>query len=30
PEGEVVARFRPQVAPDAAEVVSALESVLPA
>jgi glutathione peroxidase len=30
PEGEIVARFRPQVVPDAAEVVSALEPVLPA
>ena len=30
PQGEIVARFRPQVVPDAAEVVSALESVLPA
>jgi glutathione peroxidase len=30
PEGEIVARFRPQVVPDAPEVVSAVESVLPA
>jgi glutathione peroxidase len=30
PEGEVVARFRPKVAPGSAEVVSAIESVLPA
>ncbi len=30
PEGEIVARFRPKVLPDADEVVSALESVLPA
>jgi glutathione peroxidase len=30
PEGEVVARFRPQVVPDAPEVVSAIEAVLPA
>ncbi len=30
PSGSVVARFRPMVAPDAAEVVSAIESVLPA
>jgi glutathione peroxidase len=30
PAGDVVARFRPQVVPDAAEVVSAVESVLPA
>jgi len=30
PDGEVVARFRPAVTPDADEVVSAIESVLPA
>jgi glutathione peroxidase len=30
PEGEVVARFRPQVTPGSEEVVSAIESVLPA
>jgi glutathione peroxidase len=30
PEGEVVARFRPQVTPGSDEVVSAIESVLPA
>jgi glutathione peroxidase len=30
PQGEIVARFRPKVLPDANEVVSALESVLPA
>jgi len=29
PAGEVVGRFRPTVAPDAAELVSAVESVLP-
>jgi glutathione peroxidase len=29
PEGEIVARFRPKVVPDAAEVISAVESVLP-
>jgi glutathione peroxidase len=29
PEGDVVARFRPRTAPDAEEVVSAIESVLP-
>jgi glutathione peroxidase len=30
PDGEVVARFRPQVTPGSDEVVSAIESVLPA
>jgi glutathione peroxidase len=30
PDGKVVARFRPQVTPDSKEVVSAIESVLPA
>lgn len=30
PDGEVVARFRPQVAPDSPELLSAIESVLPA
>jgi glutathione peroxidase len=30
PEGQVVARFRPTVTPDSDEVVSAIESVLPA
>jgi glutathione peroxidase len=30
PAGEVVARFRPMVAPDSDEVVSAVEAVLPA
>jgi glutathione peroxidase len=30
PAGEIVARFRPQVVPEADEMVSALESVLPA
>jgi glutathione peroxidase len=30
PEGRIVARFRPPVAPDSDEVVSAIESVLPA
>jgi glutathione peroxidase len=30
PEGEVVARFRPKVDPEAAEVVEALEAALPA
>ena len=30
PEGQVVARFRPAVTPDSDEVVSAIESVLPA
>lgn len=30
PAGDIVARFRPEVGPDAAEVVSAVESVLPA
>jgi glutathione peroxidase len=30
PDGHVVARFRPMVAPDAPEVVSAIEAVLPA
>ena len=29
PEGEIVARFRPKVVPDAPEVISAVESVLP-
>jgi glutathione peroxidase len=29
PAGEVVGRFRPTVAPDAEELVSALEAVLP-
>ena len=29
PEGAIVARFRPQVVPDAAELISAVESVLP-
>ena len=29
PEGQIVARFRPLVAPDADEVVSAIEAVLP-
>jgi glutathione peroxidase len=29
PAGEVVGRFRPTVAPDSEELVSALESVLP-
>jgi glutathione peroxidase len=29
PGGEVVGRFRPQVAPESAEVVSAIEAVLP-
>ena len=29
PTGDVVGRFRPTVAPDAAELVGALESVLP-
>ncbi len=30
PDGDIVARFRPQVLPDADEVVTAVESVLPA
>jgi glutathione peroxidase len=30
PDGDIVARFRPQVVPDADEVVTAVESVLPA
>ncbi|HTT88493.1 MAG TPA: glutathione peroxidase [Acidimicrobiales bacterium] len=30
PDGQVVARFRPRVTPDSDEVVSAIESVLPA
>jgi glutathione peroxidase len=30
PDGQVVARFRPPIAPDSDEVVSAIESVLPA
>lgn len=30
PDGNVVARFRPMVAPDAPELVSAIEAVLPA
>lgn len=30
PDGQVVARFRPQVTPDAPELLSAIESVLPA
>jgi glutathione peroxidase len=30
PNGEVVARFRPETAPDAPEIVAAIESVLPA
>lgn len=30
PDGKVVARFRPQVAPDSPELLSAIESVLPA
>lgn len=29
PDGDVVARFRPQVAPDAPELLSAIEAVLP-
>jgi glutathione peroxidase len=29
PDGEVVARFRPKVTPDAPELLSAIESVLP-
>ena len=30
PDGEVVARFRPKVEPDAPEVVAAIEANLPA
>ena len=30
PEGSIVARFRPQTTPDSAEVVSAVEALLPA
>jgi len=30
PEGHVVARFRPEATPDSAEVIAAVESVLPA